>query len=59
MKDTILTRERIGKVQKARYKMYQEKFASMKEILGEDATSELLNLYSIFDHRFYIWLILQ
>lgn len=56
MKDTILTRERIGEVQKARYKMYQEKFASMKEILGEDATSELLNLYSIFDHRFYIWL---
>ncbi len=40
----------------ARAQMYDEKFNSIKDFIGDEAVAELLSLYKIFDERFYIWL---
>ena len=56
MKNEIITTDRLTRVSKARYKMYEEQFAVVKETLGDEAATELLKLYGIFDERFYIWL---
>ena len=47
---------KISNAARARAKMYEQKFAPLKETLGEEGVTALLSLYRIYDERFYIWL---